>query len=231
MSESQLDRRRAELEILQAMYPEVEIEADEITYSTASGSLHLRLPHGYLHDEHPEVIAATVGKLDARDQLRKRVKGCTIGEEILDSIFLAFHEELDSQAKCSTAQDSTQTKPQRSAQQSLGERATVVVYLHHLLNTAKRKEVLTPPSADVSGVSKPGYPGVLIFSGPASEVRRHVFALKQLNWQAFQPRLEVDEEWTFAHGRGVKEVETMKDVVAELGEEKRSEFLKAMRIK
>lgn len=91
--------------------------------------------------------------------------------------------------------------------------------------------------------SRPGYPGVMIFSGPTSAVIGHVTTLKAENWQAFQIRYEEEELWDFAHGTGVKEVETMADVVKSIeladgmsteggkGAKQKSEFLKAVGIK
>jgi hypothetical protein len=48
--------------------------------------------------------------------------------------------------------------------------------------------------------------------------------LKAQNWAAFQVRFEEEVEWKFAHGEGVKEVESMADVVKllELDEENTS---------
>jgi hypothetical protein len=87
------------------------------------------------------------------------------------------------------------------------------------------------PAASVSGVTKPGYPGVLVYSGPANAVREHVNELKGQNWAAFQVRMEADEAWEFAHGTGVKEVESMGDLVAEVGEARKEEFMQVMKIK
>jgi hypothetical protein len=105
------------------------------------------------------------------------------------------------------------------------------VWLHHLLNTNKRKQALSPPSPEVSGATKPGYPGVLLYSGPAEAVSEHVNELRQLNWQAYSVRLKSDEAWTFKHGTGVQEFETMKEVVADIEEDKKQLFMEAMRMK
>jgi hypothetical protein len=116
---------------------------------------------------------------------------------------------------------------------------TVIVWLHHLLNTNKRKLALSPPpsATPVSGCTKPGYPGILIYSGPASAVLEHINTLKAQNWQAFQVRYEEEELWTFSHGHGVKEMESMSDIVKSVGIEdhvgkkQKEEFLKAVGIK
>ena len=89
---------------------------------------------------------------------------------------------------------------------------------------------MTPP---VSGITKPGYPGVLVYSGPYTAVTEHVNDLKAKNWQAFQVRYEGDEIWSFGHGHGIVEVETLGEVVADIeGEtEQKEAFMSAMKIK
>ena len=63
------------------------------------------------------------------------------------------------------------------------------------------------------------------------DVNEHVNELKQLNWQAFQVRFQANEEWIFSHGKGVREVEAMKEVVAEVGDANKEQFMEAMRMK
>jgi hypothetical protein len=55
--------------------------------------------------------------------------------------------------------------------------------------------------------------------------------LKGLQWAAFQVRLESEEEWVFGHGKGVKEMEGLGDVVNDVGEERKKAFMEAMRMK
>jgi hypothetical protein len=223
------DRLQSELSLLEAMYPEHvahNLKTRELKYTRGSGSFTLRLPEGYLNDQLPEVLAASIGRRDAREPLRFHVKDLAIGEEGLDSIVSAFSDLVDAQVTSEEGKHSNTTDgPDESS-----NKATVIVWLHHLLNTNKRKQALSPPPG-VSGVTKPGYPGVLIYSGPASAVQEHVNELKTLNWQAFQIRLESDEEWALGHGSGVKEVESMKEVVAEVGEMRKEAFMEAMRMK
>ncbi|KAK3718004.1 hypothetical protein LTR37_005430 [Vermiconidia calcicola] len=222
MSPEQVERLRDELSLLEAMYPAQVIyveKGSEVKYSSDAGYFQLRLPEGYLANELPEVISARSARTDLRGQLKQHVQACSLGEEIIDSVITAFNELAES---CAQTHDQTN-------QGDLGK-ATVVVWLHHLLNTNKRKQALSPPSPEVSGLTKPGYPGVLIYSGPVRAVHEHVSELKQLNWAAFQVRLESDDEWTFTHGSGAKEVESMKDLVAEVGD-KREMFMEAMRMK
>ena len=227
------ERLQTELSLLEAMYPgqvTFEVKAKEVNYSSDSGSIRLRLPDGYLTDQLPEVLFANLGRQDVRDEVKQRVQSCIKGEEALDSIVLAFDELSDLSPKNEDVEVAASNGPM-TADEEESNKATVIIWLHHLLNTNKRKQALSPSSPGVSGLTKPGYPGVLLYSGPAKAVHEHVYELRQLNWQAFQVRLESDEEWFFSHGFGVKEIEAMRDVIAEVGEGRKELFMEAMRMK
>lgn len=225
------ERLQSEIELLEAMYTEqmsFNKKARELKYWDATRSFTLRIPDGYLVDELPDVLSASCGKLDQRERLKQRVSDMPRGEEVLDSIVIAFSDLANAETE---AENSAVTNGKASAVHEPAKKATIVVWLHHLLNTNKRKQALSPFSSAVSGVTKPGYPGVLIYTGSAADVYHHVNELKGLNWQAFQVRLETDEEWTLTHGSGVKEVESMKDIVAAVGEGRKQAFMEAMRMK
>jgi hypothetical protein len=224
-------RLETELNLLRAIYPELiqyDCHAAEVKYESGSSSFTLRLPPSYLEDELPVVLSASIGKFDAREPLRQKAKALNPGEEVLDSIVAAFNDLAQDRLRGIEA-DSSSLRPDPSEVRP--RNATVIVWLHHLLNTNKRKQALSPSSPAVCGVTKPGYPGVLVYSGPSEAVHEHVNELKALNWQAFQIRSETDEEWQFAHGAGVKEVESMKDIVAEVGEANKEAFMEAMRMR
>lgn len=235
MSSDQDGRIQSEISLLEAMYPEqvsFDTAAREVKYSTKDYSFSLRLPSGYLVDELPEIISANIRRIDARQQLKDTITACNPGEEVLDSIISKFIEsaELQLMKEEMSRDESSNQGNLRSA--SGNEKATVIVWLHHLLNTNKRKQALSPASEEVSGITKPGYPGVLLYSGPATGVYKQVGELRQLNWQAFSVRLESDDAWTFQHGLGVKEFETMKEVVADIEtDENKEQFMEAMRMK
>ncbi|KAK5119501.1 hypothetical protein LTR85_007601 [Meristemomyces frigidus] len=224
------DRLAAELSLLEAIYPEqleYHEKGREISYRTEGASLQLRLPNEYLADALPEVLSASAGKTDLRERVKQRIAELDAGEEVLDSVMLAFNElaEMEAHSVQTREEANGAREPEHEGQ------ATVLVWLHHLLNTNKRKQALSPSSPDLSGVTKPGYPGMLLYSGPAKAVHEHVNELKQQNWQAFQVRLDSDEAWTFAHGKGVIEVEAMKQVVAEVSDGRKEIFMEAMRMK
>lgn len=217
-------------------------------------NLDLRIPDGYPNiSSKPEVLRARIADTDFRDIMQTWISThCASGEEILDAILAHFeglvttHDSTTTQAasrdtifptndpqfSTSTTNSPQQQQQQQHHHQQEQQQCTVVVFLHHLLNTNKRKQALSPPSPNVNGITRPGYPGVLVYTGPAGPVQEHVHELKMLNWQAFQVRLEIDEVWAFRHGGGVVEVEGIKDVVADLVDESAREmFLESMKIK
>lgn len=239
MSNQDASRLKLELELIEAMYPDQTLydsNARELKFTQGATSLSLRLPQTYPVEGFPDVISANdMSKNDLRIRVKTAVQelGLSEGEEALDAIIAAFQQVLETNAasKARRCQDDTTTIVQDNETKS----KTVIIWLHHLLNTNKRKLALSPPPSTpaVSGITKPGYPGTLIYSGPSVAVIEHVNTLKAQNWQAFQVRFEEEESWTFAHGLGVKEVESMSDVAKSVEGVKRQkeEFLKAVGIK
>lgn len=231
MASNSDERLRAEIDLLEAMYPDqvkYKAKSRELKYASTEGTFILRLPSGYLINELPEVLSASIGKRDARTQLKQHIQSWSPGEEGLDSLIATFVELAASES--ASESEVRSEAPNASERPSESSRATTIIWLHHLLNTNKRKLALSP-GPGVSGITKPGYPGVLIYSGPSQPVQDHVSELRQQNWQAFQVRLESDEEWAFAHGGGVREVESMGEVVDAVGQERKEEFMEAMRMK
>jgi hypothetical protein len=221
------------------MYPDqidFESRSRDFKFTEQSALLHLRLPEEYPGAKLPEVIAARdAAKNDLRDRTATamRESGLAEGEEALDAVIACFQrtvEETNSAHDAQTGTQSTLSVPASAPEAS----RTVIIWLHHLLALTKRKLALSPTS--ISGITKPGYPGVMLFSGPAPAVVDHVNTLKVENWQAFQVRYEGDELWEFAHGAGIQEVETMAEIVKAVeagtsGAKQKQEFLKAVGIK
>ena len=236
-----------EITLLKAMYPD-ELQfngkTQELTYTTSSqATLRLRAssspstPRAF-----PDIVFATgplPQKPDLRDKYRHMIKEAHLepDEPILDSLVNIFNELIESSSTSEVPNpaqlDSRELHNSTFSQQEPSS-MTIIIWLHHLLATSKRKQALSPPSGihgAVSGLTKPGYPGIMIFSGPSAEVDEHVQALKALNWQAFQVRYEDDQLWNFKHGSQMKEVETMGEVVEAIGEERKAVFMEAMRMK
>ncbi|KAF2093904.1 hypothetical protein NA57DRAFT_47278 [Rhizodiscina lignyota] len=226
-------RLQNELSLLEAMYPtELSYDASrkEMTFKPKNrSSLCLRIPESYPSSGRPELISASIGAHDLRNELKKAMSEAPDAEEMLDAILTAFQDIADAAHSevQSHVNDVELSKTELGGQAHL----TVIIWLHHLLSTTKRKAILAPPTTSVSGISKPGYPGVLIFTGPAQDVNGHTKELRGLNWQAFQVRAEEEELWTFKHGTGVVEWESMAEIVDDIIEDKKRVFMEAMRMK
>lgn len=217
MAENDPSRLDNEIELLIAIYP------DQATYSSRSrelkftqehAALQLRIPDAYPESGLPDVLGATdAARNDIRTQTKTAIQALNLpqGEEALDAIISAFQQVVSERLEASSVAsvksvNSVNNKHERDP----NTKKTVIIWLHHLLNTNKRKLCLSPT---FSGITKPGYPGVLVYSGPAAAVDAHVSELKAQNWAAFQVRYEEEVEWVFAHGTGVREVESMADIV------------------
>ncbi|KAI0406444.1 hypothetical protein F4802DRAFT_557594 [Xylaria palmicola] len=248
------ERLEAELDLLLAMYPEslsFSPKARELKYSQGDDEpgarrpavLLLRLPDNYPLEGFPEVISATGHD---REDLRSAAKaafgsaGATAGEEVLDTLLLAFNDLVSSrEGPHQSRAVQTPRQPESAGANALANR-TVIIWLHHLLNTNKRKLALNPSTdgSNIVGLTKPGYPGVLLFSGERGAVASHVSELRNQRWQAFQIRYDTDDSgaqsdiWLFAHGAGIREVESMSDATRAIEDpQQREVFLASIGVK
>lgn len=254
------ERLGNELELLDAMYPgriafdsrgrELKYSSESDAGSPAKGLLVLRLPDQYPAKGLPDLITAKDAKgLDARTQVLAAFSELVVveGEEVLDAFILAFQHSIDESAGDSPPQDAVITEGEDKKKQP---RKTVVVWLHHLLNTNKRKLALSPSldGESVSGLTRPGYPGVLVFSGPKHAVDSHVAELRSQRWQAFQVRYDSEQDgghgtkggndndddlvWGLEHSKGVREVESIGEMAQGIVRaENRETFLRVMGLK
>ncbi|KAI0390149.1 hypothetical protein F5Y17DRAFT_446011 [Xylariaceae sp. FL0594] len=252
------DRLQVELDLLFAMYPDTltflpkERELrfsypDEETKPGRTPILLLRLPDSYPLRGFPEVLSA-IGcfKEDLRSQTIDAFRSIEIpeGEEVLDALILSFCDLISSRKQAHEGRIDGSTRQSCPGESTGPANRTVVIWLHHLLNTNKRKLALNPfiAGAAISGITKPGYPGVMIFSGEESAVDLHVMELRNQRWQAFQIRYDdagdfsnrgkPREVWRFKHGTGIREVESMSDVVQGILDlEKRDVFIHCIGVK
>ncbi|KAJ1642728.1 hypothetical protein IWQ61_010597, partial [Dispira simplex] len=121
-----------------------------------------------------------------------------------------------------------ETKESPSPPSALDRTLTrVVLWMHHLLSTTKRKQICQwALELDLFGISKPGYPGVLIAEGPTDAINEYIRRLKALRWQALVVRWEdtvpvppectdIGDAYKIAPvlGQcGIREVETMSQI-------------------
>ncbi|POS81128.1 hypothetical protein DHEL01_v200495 [Diaporthe helianthi] len=249
------ERLGNELALLEAMYPEsiaFDPNGRELKYTPTApgegdnllskGVLVLRLPDTYPVRGLPDLITAKdAGGQDARTQVSAAFGrlGMGEGDEVLDAYMLAFQEFIYDSAGEMPGHQDRELEDDRQPQPQ--PRKTVVIWLHHLLNTNKRKLALGPSldAASVSGLTRPGYPGVMVFSGPRDAVDSHVGELRAQRWQAFQVRYDSGEEngneldyWAFQHGMGIREVESLGEMAQGiLGDAQREVFLRVMGLK
>ncbi|KAF2731043.1 hypothetical protein EJ04DRAFT_499452 [Polyplosphaeria fusca] len=229
-------RLESELSLLEAMYhnqTQFDVRTYDFKFVDRTALLHLRLPEKYPEEGLPEIIEARgLSKDDARDKIKPVIATLREGEEVLDAVIEAFQSIVAETGGSSLLAPDNEPSNDAAATEA---NKTVIIWLHHLLALTKRKLALSP-APSIAGMTKPGYPGVMIFTGPANAVKDHVSALKTENWQAFQVRYEAEELWTFGHGMSVREVETIAEVAKaiEAGNEgvlRKESFLKAVGIK
>ena len=246
------ERLNTELSLLNAMYTSslgYNPTSSELTFhcpSSPKSRLILRLPSDYPSKSTPQVISACdSSQQDVRSDVVKFVNELPTDEgEVLDLILQSFSELIDQ--RCSTKPIDSPLNKSTSTTPTSPPEKTIIIWLHHLLATSKRKLALHPSISSnlISGITKPGYPGVLLFTGSQKAVDEHVSELKAQNWQAFQVRYEEEEVWELSHasgegggdgdgkGRGIREVESMAEVVAGIvGEERREMFLRVVGVK
>jgi hypothetical protein len=89
----------------------------------------------------------------------------------------------------------------------------ILIWFHHLLSTTKRKSILALDS--LRGISKPGYPGILVLQGPKDSLDEAITELKGMRWQAMQVRAEIQCDETLVE-EGIHEVETVAEVVEKM---------------
>ncbi|KAH9989594.1 hypothetical protein F4779DRAFT_259959 [Xylariaceae sp. FL0662B] len=247
-------RFQTELDLLFAMYPNAvafSSKARELQYvhppnsdnTSSKARLLLRIPDTYPVFDSAEIISATgPQKEDLRTATRAMFESLNApaGEEVLDVLLLAFQEVVSlRESAVHGGNDQVAGHARENEDISTGHK-TVIIWLHHLLNTNKRKLALNPSRSDsnISGITKPGYPGVLIYSGPKAAADAHVSELRSQKWQAFQVRYnsedvgKADSRWNFKHGLGIHELESMSDVARDISDAKQREiFLSAIGVK
>ncbi|EPS35450.1 hypothetical protein H072_11134 [Dactylellina haptotyla CBS 200.50] len=209
--------------------------------ANSSYNLEFTLPSGYPSTSRPAVYLTCGDTVDTRARKETRSVLATLvneicedgaGNEVLDIIIQRFVDEIatpnthDSSITMAAQEASTQRD-----QAVIYKR--VVIWSHHLLSTAKRKDIISwSAELRLAGFSRPGYPGGIFVEGEEGDVDEFVSRLKGLKWQALQIRgVEVGKERVLGEGRGVTEVGGLGEVVDGLKDEGcRNMFLDGMRI-
>ena len=175
-------------------------------------TLQFSLPKAYPTRANPVVTftAPSLLKVDHRDiqaKLNDLLSSlATSSEERLLEIIDSFISYIPSKEQASTiapSSNSIELTPTSS-------NCIVLIWFHHLLSTTKRKSILALQF--LRGISKPGYPGILILQGPKDILNDAVRELKGMNWQAMQVRDEIEDHEQQLN-EGIHEVETVAEVV------------------
>jgi hypothetical protein len=138
----------------------------------------------------------------------------TSTEERLLEIIESFREPIPT-ILTQTVEETTDPETLTTTESTLMDPAAVVViWFHHLLSTTKRKAIKSLES--LRGISKPGYPGILVLQGPKPALDEAIAELKAMRWQAMQIRGEIECEKEL--DSGIYEVEKVAEVVAKMEE-------------
>ncbi|GAA5899178.1 hypothetical protein JCM5296_000358 [Sporobolomyces johnsonii] len=162
---------------------------------------HAQLEINYRADAPPE-FSLHSATLDRDDQMRlateverqKEELGCDDPSLPGFTIFTSLQEYLAAnpvKAPSRSSQDLPRTaSPPKSGPLQL---KTTLIWSHHLLATSKRKDIVAwSTELTLFGISKPGYPGVIVVEGAKEQVDEFVWRIKQLQWKALQIRCEQD---------------------------------------
>ena len=130
-------------------------------------------------------------------------------EERLLEIVQSFTDGIPSQSSPIPAVETSEATQSASNNTS----SIVLIWFHHLLSTRKRKAILALQS--LRGISKPGYPGILVLQGPKDILEDAITELKGMRWQAMQVRAEIGNHEKQLN-EGIHEVETVAAVVEQM---------------
>ncbi|KAF9639168.1 hypothetical protein BFW01_g10065 [Lasiodiplodia theobromae] len=132
---------------------------------------------------------------DSRRQLRAHLRDIVDrqepGIECVDLIIGDFRQTLDD-FNASAQDDAQRAGQQASLNASQDQALRVVLWMHHLLATSKRRAIVQlSKELGLGGFSKPGYPGSVFAEGEATAVRTFVDELKVhlLCWPQHVPML------------------------------------------
>lgn len=232
--EEKLERQYNEISLLQTMYPD-EMTITKAPASSEDAEVEIRLDKSHTlvftlpSREYPVSVKPHV-LLDFgshvpnsdRKELRARLKDVVeqqeSGVECVDLIIGDFKSQLESFEILKGASGAGQDAEKSSNAEKSVKGMRVVLWMHHLLATSKRKAILQlSKELGLAGFSKPGYPGSVYVEGEAEAVRSFVDELKSMRWQAIQERAtdEVLLSSLTLLGKGaagVREVEGLGDI-------------------
>ena len=179
--------------------------------------LNFRLPRGYLDEAGPaepdlEVSAAGCS-VEGRAQLVSAARSALRGDE--ECIALVAEAAVDAARDLATAAppELPLAAPEVEAASEGAPLKRALLWMHHLKSPKKRKLIVEwAAELGLGGVSKPGFPGILVVEGSAADVDEYIRRLKRLRWQAIAVK-----------GEGVAEKRGLPPKVLEVAETGMSE--------
>jgi hypothetical protein len=148
--------------------------------------LHFTLPKGYPAQQNPVVSFSAPNLSKAEHQaLQAKLNDINSFLSSTDERILEIIDLFNSSIVIATQESSSQVYSPQSTT-SHDSNVVVLIWFHHLLSLTKRKSILVLPS--VRGISKPGYPGILVLQGHKTLVHDAIAELKRTKWQAMQVR-------------------------------------------
>jgi RWD domain len=172
--------------------------------------LHFSLPRGYPAQQNPVVTFSAPNLSKAEHQaLQAKLNAILSSLSSTDERILEIIESFNLSIPTATQESFTQVlfpQPTTSHEPNI----VVLIWFHHLLSLTKRKAILALQS--VRGISKPGYPGILVLQNHKPVLNDAITELKGMKWQAMQVRAEIEcDEKSLEDG--VHEVESIAEVV------------------
>jgi hypothetical protein len=184
--------------------------------------LQFTLPGNYPSSRNPVVgVSAPSLSKTQHQSLQTRLNSIlddlsSSSEERLLEIIESFREQIQTTSTSSTTETAgPEPSPASISSVPQGPTVVVLIWFHHLLSTTKRKAIKSLDS--LRGISKPGYPGILVLQGPKTAIDEAITELKSMRWQAIQVRGEIECEKPLIQ-HGIHEVEKVAEVVGKLDE-------------
>lgn len=188
------ERQQNEVALLESMYPDElhiikqpkNLDEDfelEVRLDQAHSMSFVLSPQIYPASSGPQVFLS-FGP-DIPNDARKRLRACLRdivdnqdpGIECVDLIIGDFRQALSDMSATDNSTQTANQQPKAETSQTQGLR--VVLWMHHLLATSKRRAIVQlSRELSLAGFSKPGYPGSVYVEGEATAVKTFVDELK-----------------------------------------------------
>ncbi|KAL0259334.1 hypothetical protein SLS55_005070 [Diplodia seriata] len=249
------ERQLNEVTLLESMYPEElqiikhpkglddDLEL-EIRLDPAHSLSFVLSPKTYPASSGPQVFLSFGSDVsnDSRGQLRAHLRDIVDqqepGIECVDLIIGDFRQALDDFNASAREKDVQRAGQHSGPDASQTQALRVVLWMHHLLATSKRRAIVQlSRELGLGGFSKPGYPGSVFVEGEATSVRTFVDELKSMRWQAIQERASATVPTTsLVLPSGIQEVQGLGDIAEGLrstgdqGDSLAAFFLESMKI-